>query len=266
MRQPIDFLPVAIYGGAGLVAVLILVFRTVYAKKRARAALAFARQEGFAVMPGAHQEPMGLFNLTATADNWAVPGGEGIVTARDLVRQLSGCIPETSGYDAANILVKQDDIADWCVFDYTTIRRDSRGNREYGRYGIVIARVPLMFHRVELKPENVFFKIGRALGMQEIDFEVEQFNKMYFVTAADRKFAFDLLCPKAIDTLMKFSPRHWQFDGPFVVILRSSFYDYYDALRAMEEIREVLQTVQPYLRQECGFSPTWQPLLGGRLA
>jgi hypothetical protein len=120
-----------------------------------------------------------------------------------------------------------------------------------------------MFNRVELKPENVLYRIGRALGMHEIDFEVEEFNRKYFATATDRKFAFDLLSPKTIDLLLRFPTRHWQFDGSFIVLLSPRFYDYLDALRALEEVREVIESFDSVVRNQCGLNPTWQPLMGG---
>ena len=252
----------ALIGGVGL---LFAFLRWMGAGKRAKEAAAFAQREGFTIAPGADSQPSGLFSLgfNDSGDDmvWPSPFGYGIVTATQLVNQLGGCIPHSSGYRADNVLVKHDGDLDWCVFDYTTISRDSKGNRSYSYYGVVLLRAPFEFQRVELRPENVLFRLGRALGMQDIQVEVEQFNRKYFVTAADRKFAFDLLSPKVIDQMLKFPTRHWQFDGSFVVILRSDFYDYFDALRAMEEIREVLQAVEPFVKQDCHIDPKWEPLL-----
>ncbi len=251
----------ALIAGAGLIGLLL---RSIAAGKRAKQAIAFAEQEGFTIAPGADSQPAGGFDLEFNDDPdmvWETPFGYGIVTASQLVNQLGGCIPHSSGYKADNVLVKREGDVDWCVFDYTTVQRDTRGRRSFGYYGVLLARVPFEFPRVELRPESLAFRLGRALGMQDIEVEVEQFNRKYFVTAADRKFAFDLLSPKVVDQMLRFPTRHWQFDGSFVVILRSDFYDYFDALRAMEEIREVLQDLEPFVKRDHAIDPKWEPLL-----
>lgn len=259
-----DYSSFAVYGAAGLIMVVSAIVRNRFAKARERAAVAFAAQENFRFAPGAAREARGTFNLgfdDSMAMQWALGVSDGVTTTSELIQQLGPALPQSDGYEAEHVLVKSEDGRDWVIMDYATLSRDSKGNRSSTDYGVVLVRVPYLFKWVELRPENVFYRIGHAFGVQEIDFEVEAFNRKYHVTGQDRRFAFNLLSPRTIDVLMRYPSRHWEFGASFIVILRKGNFDYMDALRAIEEMKDVLGTIEPFLKQDYGFTPKWQPLL-----
>ena len=57
-----------------------------------------------------------------------------------------------------------------------------------------------------IRPENLFDKIGAAMGFDDIDFESAQFSKKFLVKSADKRFAYDVITPRMMEFLME-SPK-----------------------------------------------------------
>ena len=51
-------------------------------------------------------------------------------------------------------------------------------------------------------PEGFFSGIARMVGVHDIEFESEDFNRAYKVQAGDRKFASDVINPQMMEFLM----------------------------------------------------------------
>lgn len=162
-----------------------------------------------------------------------------------------------------NLLCGTRDGADWYLFDYTFQTdegRDSQTGRQERRthhYGVVVARVPLMFAGMSLRPENALHRIGRHLGMQDLDFEWEEFNRRYVVQSKVPKQAHDLLHPTAMEFLMQREPRHWQLQGFYILICRPKRFSAEESEAVFEDIRGFLETIPEYFKQDCGFVPRW---------
>lgn len=93
------------------------------------------------------------------------------------------------------------------------------GDRDTMEVSVVVATAPVSLPHVTFTPETFFLRVGKAAGLQDIDFESDEFNRKYRVAAEDRRGAFDLLHPQMIDYLLKHPVRFWQVRGHSIVIV-----------------------------------------------
>lgn len=171
------------------------------------------------------------------------------------------------GPNVTNLLVGRMQDCDWYMFDYsyTTQSTDSNGNTSTTThpFGIVAVRLPIVMPPLKLSPENMFHKVGQVFGKRELTFELEEFNKRYFVECVDRQGAYDVLHPRAIEYLMSRPTRLWQMGGMMIVIAKSGYYESQEVFNVHDEIKGFLQLLPDYVRQDRGFSSRFQGALDG---
>jgi hypothetical protein len=81
---------------------------------------------------------------------------------------------------------------------YYTESTDGKGHtsRNYHYFSIVIADLPVTVPYVSIQKENLLTRLADHIGFHDIDFESEDFNREFQVTAADKEFAFKLIDPR----------------------------------------------------------------------
>jgi hypothetical protein len=94
------------------------------------------------------------------------------------------------------------------AFDYWyyTETTDSQGrrSRSYHRFSCALVDVPASFPHLEIGREGLFTRLADHLGMEDIEFELPEFNRRYNVKAKDRKFAYELLDNRMLAWLVDF--------------------------------------------------------------
>jgi hypothetical protein len=198
------------------------------------------------------------------------PGQNGFGDRRhigDFIRRFEGFSPFGTG-DARviyNLIHGTRDGIDWTLFDYKyeTESTDSEGRSETTthRYGVVAARLPLIFPGISLAPESVFHRIGAALGFSDLQFEFEEFNRRYYVRGKDPKPIYDLVHPKAIEYFMRLPVRHWQMGGNTVLIVKMGSFSAEELPIVMQEIEGFLKLVPEYYRQDHASATRWDSAL-----
>ena len=143
----------------------------------------------------------------------------------------------------------------WEMFDYR-FTTGSHKNRRTHRYGVVVARVPLAFPRISLRPEGVFDKIAALAGFDDIDFQDEQFSRRYHVTADDRRRVYDLVHPKMMEYLLSLPAVHWQVGPGLVLLVRRGRYGAAELERAMGMIEGFLTHIPDPVRTKWSAAPT----------
>jgi len=88
---------------------------------------------------------------------------------------------------------------------YQTESRDSEGQRSKRHHYTAVFTTPLpkSFPELTIRPEGVFSKIAQAFGYADIDFESAEFSRRYCVRSRDKKFAYDICHPLAMEFLLK---------------------------------------------------------------
>lgn len=72
--------------------------------------------------------------------------------------------------------------------------------------------------RVTIRREGFFDSISAALGFNDIDFESAEFSRLFHVSSSDKRFAYDLLHPRAIEMLLDESPNRLDLRGEWLCL------------------------------------------------
>ena len=85
-------------------------------------------------------------------------------------------------------------------YRYTT---GSGKNRKTHRYSIVLMDTGTPVVPLAIRREHIFDKVGEFFGHDDIDFESSEFSRRFHVSAADRKWAYDVIHPRTMDYLLQ---------------------------------------------------------------
>jgi len=140
---------------------------------------------------------------------------------------------------------------EWEMFDYKYVTGSGK-NQQTHHYGIALAQIDLTMPKVRIRPEGFFDKLAAVVGFDDIDFESEEFSRRFYVTAADRKFAYDLIHPKMMEYLMAVPAIDWQLGARIVLLTRSSRYRADELLGLMNLIEGFVRLIPQYVRQDRG--------------
>jgi hypothetical protein len=92
------------------------------------------------------------------------------------------------------------------VFDYGyyTEHRDNYGQvrRQWYRFSCALIQHNGSWPPLRIQHEGLLDKVGRAVGVTDIDFESEEFNRAFFVSCDDRRFASALIDPQMMELLL----------------------------------------------------------------
>ena len=111
--------------------------------------------------------------------------------------------------------------ADYWYYDETT---DSQGRRSksYHRFSVVIADVGIDTPPVSITKENLLSRIADHVGLHDIEFESEQFNRVFQVKAGDREFCFKLVDARMIHWLLATEGTFgFEVAGPWLLVHRN---------------------------------------------
>lgn len=247
-----ETLPILAFVAFALIAIVAGYFASEAAKKRREGLFQLAHHLGFefyAEGPG-FQRPRGFSSLFSEDTD-------------PFLAKFAMFSPFGQGHtpEVKNLICGKRGDRDWYLFDYSYKTTQSNGKTTTTTthpFGIVAVRLPVVFPVLALTPENVFHRIGSKLGMRELTFELEEFNRRYFITCDEARQAHDLLHPRAIDYLMRQAIRHWQFGGTYILLATPGRPQAMEFERQMRELDGFLDTIPDYVKQDRGFTPTWQ--------
>jgi hypothetical protein len=107
------------------------------------------------------------------------------------------------------------------IFDYWYLVQSGR-NRTYHRFTCAMATIPAACPRLQLGHENFLTRLGRDVGMGDVELEYDDFNRRFRVKCSDRKFAFSLLDGRMMQWLLDAADfQSVEIDGPWVLLARA---------------------------------------------
>ena len=110
------------------------------------------------------------------------------------------------------------------TYHYET--KDSDDDTTTHRFPFLLLQLPWPTPQLELRPESFLDRVAGWFGANDIDFESEQFSRMYHVSASDKRFAYDVLHPRTIEFLQKWRPHLLQIcDGHLLLLDGSGTWD-----------------------------------------
>lgn len=134
-------------------------------------------------------------------------------------------------------------------YHYETYSHDSKGHRRthhhYFSAVIVGSSVPLK--PLTIRPEGLFDKLAAAFGFDDIDFESAEFSRKFHVWSPDRRYAYDVLHPRAIEFLLRSPVFSLQFDASHVIAWRNNKFAPPEFEQAGAVIHGLLDQLPAYL-------------------
>jgi hypothetical protein len=128
-------------------------------------------------------------------------------------------------------------------FDYWYYEEstDSKGNRSktYYRFSCAVTEIDAACSHLVLDRENLFTALADRVGLRDIEFESEDFNRAFNVKSEDRKFANDLVDARMIQWLL-------QTDGAFRFEVCGRWVLTYGRKRRPQDLIPLLGTLQQF--------------------
>jgi hypothetical protein len=164
------------------------------------------------------------------------------------------CLQKGSNRYAYNILEGKYTGRSICGFDYhfETYSTDSKGNRQthHHYFSAVVLDTQLPLKPLIIRPEGFFDKIGEFFGMDDIDFESDEFSRQFHVTSPDRRWAFDVIHQETMEFLLAAPRFKIELAGPRVIAYRSNCFDPDEFEHALEVSAGIIDRLPNYLLRE----------------
>lgn len=167
---------------------------------------------------------------------------------------LFKCLCEGSRRYAHNTMTGQLNGREIVAFDYhyETYSRDSKGRRQthHHYFSALILNTALPLKPLFIRPEGFFDKVTEFFGYDDIDFELNEFSNKFYVKAADRKWAFDVIHQETMEFLLNCPSFTLDFQGPFVMAYRKSRFSPQEFEEAFQVTEGVIDRLPQYLIKE----------------
>jgi len=137
-------------------------------------------------------------------------------------------------------------------YHYETYSTDSKGRRKtnHHHFSAVILEHGHPFRSLLIRPEGFFDKVTEFFGYDDIDFELDEFSRSFYVKCDDKRFAFDVIHQATMEFMLAQERFTMDWEGPRVMIYRGRRMkpgDYEDAIALAEGM---LERLPDYLLQE----------------
>lgn len=133
----------------------------------------------------------------------------------------------------------------WCEYRFIV----STGKSSHTvTYGLAVAHLPSPWPELTIVPEGLEHKIGQLFGGDDIDFESDEFSDRFWVRSEDRKFAYDLLHPRAMEHLLATSWDRWHVRDQHVCLWKKAAPYASEVKTALDELAGFLDLVPSFRR------------------
>ncbi len=218
--------PFLIFGALAALLIAAIVLTNIAEKKRREALSAWAAANGLAFNPAKQ------FGFDARFPAF-------------------GCLRQGERRYAYNVLSGTWKQRPFTGFDYhyETYSRDSKGHRQthhhYFSAVVIGSAVPLK--PLAIRPEGLFDKLAAAFGFDDINFESAEFSRKFHVKAPDRKYAYDVLHPRAIEFLLQSPVFSLEFDTAQIIAWRAKKFQPPEFEQAAGVVHGLLDQLPAYL-------------------
>jgi hypothetical protein len=159
------------------------------------------------------------------------------------------CLRHGSRRYAYNIMEGRAGARSVCAFDYH-YQTGSGKNTHHHHFSAVIVNSRLPLRELAIREEGVFDKVTEFLGLDDIDFELQEFSDKFYVKAADRRWAFDVLHQETMEFLLSMPTFSIEIRGPYVMAYRSSRFGTGEFGDALGVINGIIDRLPEYLLRE----------------
>ncbi|MCP5029880.1 MAG: DUF3137 domain-containing protein [Actinomycetia bacterium] len=82
-------------------------------------------------------------------------------------------------------------------------REEHEREVRHRRYSCAVLEVRAVWPHLRIRPEGRFDKVLAGLGLRDIEFESDEFNRLFHVSSDDARFASDFIDPQIMDLLIQ---------------------------------------------------------------
>ena len=173
---------------------------------------------------------------------------------RDMDDRYAGfrCLRRGHSRFAHNVMSGELEGMQITAFDYHYATGSGKHRRTH-RFSAVITRSPIPLKPLFLRRERAFDKLTEFLGMDDIDFESAEFSRTFFVKAADKRWAFDVIHQGMMDHLLAGPRLSFEFDESNIITWSSRRFDGREFDEAAGFVRDTLDLMPEYLSRTGGW-------------
>ena len=135
---------------------------------------------------------------------------------------------------------------DVIAFDYHYATGSGK-NRSNHHFSAVVIASPFPLKGLYIRREGVFDKVTEFFGLDDIDFESAEFSRRFYVKAADKRWAYDVIHQRMMEYLLTAPTFTLQFDPHHIIAWRSGRFDTEDFDDAIGLIRGIIDRLPDYL-------------------
>jgi hypothetical protein len=153
------------------------------------------------------------------------------------------CINLGSDRYAKNIITGLIKNRRFFAFDYYYTTGSGKSQHQHC-FSAVILQNHIWCKSLLIRPETFVDKLREFAGFHDIDFESEEFNRKFFVQSPDKKWAYDIIHPQAMDFLLKSPVFSIQFDTLYTIAWKDTTFtidDFENALNVIHGLFDALR-------------------------
>jgi hypothetical protein len=140
------------------------------------------------------------------------------------------------------------------LIDYTYVTGSGK-HRSTHKVGLVIMQTGYPVIPLTIRRENAMDRVGEFFGAGDIDFESAEFSRTFHVTSSDRKWAFDVIHPRAMDLLLRGPAFAVSFGFQEIAVHKSGHFAPADYDRALALADSLYRMIPDYVVQQMKGQP-----------
>lgn len=150
-----------------------------------------------------------------------------------------------------NVITTEVDGRAMVAFDFSHVVGYGKNSKTY-EYGVVALGLPCRLPWLHVAPEHVLTRLGSMLGLEDIELESEEFNRMFRVRCGSPKFAHDILTPRTMQALLAAGPVEFRFAGTDAVCYELGYLGPGDLLARVAALRTVVDGIPSFVLRDRG--------------
>ncbi|MCW5942971.1 MAG: hypothetical protein KIS66_12110 [Fimbriimonadaceae bacterium] len=154
---------------------------------------------------------------------------------------------------ACNLLCGDAGEGRWFIFDYRYTTGSGKHQTTH-HYGIALCAVPFSFPRVRIRRQHFGDDMAGWVGIRDLQFESDEFNRRYHVVADDPRFAYALIDPTMMEWLQAAEGFQVQIAGMWCAVNAAGRYGPMEIERIVGSTEEFFARVPRYVRQDYALS------------
>lgn len=132
------------------------------------------------------------------------------------------------------------------LFDYTYKTGSGKNQSTHNHCGL-IADMPIAGRRLSVRPENFLDRFASFVGFDDINFELEEFNRAFRVNCDDKKFAYDVFHSGMMEYLLGDRSAAFEWQGRSLLISSTGHSTKEGIRRAMTLSSGIIERLPEYL-------------------